>query len=361
MSSPSLIIKPSEACNFKCTFCSSTDIQGDSPNLDLEYIRQYLEAFPSCPTIIINGGDPLMMKPEYYWKIIHMLDEMGLATTLSFTTNLWAFYKKPEMWENLFQSPRVGVATSFQYGNARLKGDLTPYTEEEFWAVSDLFLKRIGYRPEFIAVITKENEDTVIKTVELAKKMGVECKVNYAMASGPTTEFKGIKIGNADSTYVLADIYQKYIEIYEAGLAEWEHNTKVMMTRLTGGFSICPQARNCDQHIRALQPGGKYYSCGAFGDDGLYPIDFQTEVIKNKGKFVEMPLQWQPELQSLKTSCFECPMFEICNGCRKTTHDLKRLGLVETHCAKMKTLAPKIIDINGLTGKVEPTPYVKEN
>jgi radical SAM protein with 4Fe4S-binding SPASM domain len=357
MTSPSLIIKPTEACNFKCTFCSSTDIQGDSPNLDLDYIREYLDRFPDTPTIIVNGGDPLMMKPEYYWEIIKMLDERNMKTTIAFTSNLWAFYKKPEMWEELFRHPRVGVTTSFQYGNARLKGDLKPYTEEEFWAISDMFLERIGYRPEFIAVITKENEHTVIQTVELAKKMGVVCKVNYAMASGPKTQFKGITIGNADSTYVLANIYQKYIEIYEAGLAEWEHNTKVMMTRLVGGFSICPQARNCDKHIRALQPGGKYYSCGSFGDDNLYPIDFEKEM---KTKLVEQPLHFQPELQTLKTACYECPMFDICNGCHKTIHDLKKLDLVETHCITMKGIAPKIIDINGLTGKVEPTPYVRE-
>jgi radical SAM protein with 4Fe4S-binding SPASM domain len=359
MTGPSLIIKPTEACNFKCTFCSSTDIQADSPNLDLEYIREYLIRFPDCPTIIVNGGDPLMMRPEYYWEIIKMLDELKMETSIAFTSNLWAFYKKPEMWEELFRHPRVGVATSFQYGNARLKGDLTPYTEEEFWKVSDLFLERVGYRPEFIAVITKENEDTVIKTVELAKKMGVVCKVNYAMASGPVTQFKGIKIGNADSTYVLADIYQKYIDIYNAGLAEWEHNTQVMMTRISGGRSMCPQARNCDKHIRSLQPGGKYYSCGSFGDDGLYPID-RIKEMSAKGSFVEMPLQWQPELQTLKTACYECPMFDICNGCRKTIHDLKRLELVETHCIAMKMIAPEIIEINGMSDSIKVTPYVKE-
>lgn len=354
---PSLIIKPTELCNYRCTFCSSTDIQGDSPNLDVEYIKLYLERFPKCPTIIVNGGDPLMMKPEYYWSILKIIEDMGLSTTLSFTSNLWAFYKKPSMWVDLFRHRLVGVSTSFQYGNARLKGDLTPFTEEEFWEISDLMLKEVGYRPPFIAVIAKENENTAIQTVELAKRMGVVCKLNYAMASGPKTTFKGITIGNADSTYVLADIYEKYIEIAEAGLAPWEHNTQVMIKRLAGQQNqICPQARQCDEGIRALQPGGKYYSCGAFGDDGLYPIDFSNEMA---GGF-ETPLRYQPELQSLKSGCYECPMFEICNGCRKTTHDLKRLDLVEVHCSKMKTLAPKIIDLNGLTGKVSPTPYVKE-
>lgn len=355
--SPALIVKIDERCNFKCTFCSSTDIQGDAPSLEIESIFRYLARFPSTPVIIVNGGDPLMVEPDYYRKLIAHLDEHNYQATISFTSNLWAFFKKPSMWLDIFRNPRVHVATSFQYGNARLKGDLTPYTEEEFWKVSDMFLELVGYRPEFIAVITKENEHTVMDTVRLAQKMDVVCKVNYAMASGPKTTFKGITIGNADSTYVLADIYEKYVEIHEAGLTKWEHNTEVMSTRLQGALSGCPQGRHCDSSIRALQPGNKYYSCGSFGDDGLYQIDFEKEMA---GDFVK-PLRSQPELQSLKESCYVCPMFEICNGCRKTIHDTKRLGLVEYHCRKMKTLAPKIIEINGMTGRMEPTPYVDES
>lgn len=354
-----LIIKPTERCNFKCTFCSSTAIQDENvSDLDLSSIRQFLVRYPDTRTIIVNGGDPLMMKPEYYWEILKMLEELKMTqTTLSLTSNLWAFYKKPDMWTDLFKHPRVGVATSFQYGNARLKGDGTVYTEEEFWRISDLFLERAGYRPSFISVISKENEDTILQTVELAKKMGVVCKINHAMASGPKkTTFKGIVIGNEDSTYVLSDIYEAYLKIHQAGLAQWEHNTSQLMIRLKGLNTTCPQSRNCDEGIRALQPGDKYYSCGAFGDDGLHPIDFQKELA---GEFFK-PLRDKEELLSLKMSCFECPMFAICNGCRKTIHDLKKLDLVETHCRKMKTIAPAIIELNGLTGVVEPTPYVQE-
>ena len=76
-------------------------------------------------------------------------------------------------------------------------------------------LEYIGYRPDFISVITDENEKFAIKNVELAQKMsedqepketlhyfnphkkiGVECKLNYAMASG-----------DQSSPYLLSKIY----------------------------------------------------------------------------------------------------------------------------------------------------------
>jgi radical SAM protein with 4Fe4S-binding SPASM domain len=353
-----LIIKPTERCNFKCTFCSSTHITDDkSLELDLAHIYRFLERFPETNTIIVNGGDPLMMDPQYYWDIINYLDQHNLPTSISFTSNLWPFYKNPNKWKELFNHPRMGITTSFQYGGGRLKGDLTEFSESDFWLTSNAMLEHCGYRPDFIAVITEENEHLAIKNVELAKRMGVECKLNYAFSSGPPVKFKGIVMGQEGRPYLLADIYKIYVDIWQQGLAPWEFNTKQMIKRLKGHSTTCPQNRDCDGGIRTLQPSGDYYSCGAFGDDRKYSIDFEKEI---KGEKI-FPLRFQPELQTLKQSCYTCPMFQICNGCKKTIIDIKDHNLVETHCYKMKQLAPSIIEANGMTGVLIPTDYVNEH
>ena len=352
-----LIIKPTEKCNFKCTFCSSTHITDDkTAELSHDHIFRFLDRYPETNTIIVNGGDPLMMEPDYYWKIIDYLDSKKMPTSISFTTNLWPFYKNPNKWIDLFNHERMGITTSFQYGGGRLKGDLTEFSEEDFWNVSDKMLELVGYRPDFISVITEENVDRAIDNVLLAKEMGVECKLNYAFSSGPPVKFRGITMGQQGKPYMLADIYEIYVEIWKMGLTDWEYNTKQMVKRLSGKSTSCPQNRNCDSGIRTLQPSGDYYSCGAFGDDKQYPIDFEKEMSGDK----IFPLKFQPELNSLKQSCFTCPMFDICNGCKKTIKDLKDHDLVETHCKKMKTLAIDIIEANGLTGILQPTEYEDE-
>jgi radical SAM protein with 4Fe4S-binding SPASM domain len=190
--------------------------------------------------------------------------------------------------------------------------------------------------------------------VELAKRMNVVCKLNYAFSSGPPIKFKNIMMGQQGKPYLLADIYEIYVKIWKADLSKWEFNTTQMIKRLTGNSTTCPQNRNCDSGIRTLQPSGDYYSCGAFGDDRQYPIDFEKEMAGNK----VFPLKFQSELQSLKQSCYICPLFQICNGCKKTIKDLKDHSLVETHCQKMKSLAPDIILANGLD--LEVTEYVRE-
>ena len=140
------------------------------------------------------------------------------------------------------------------------------------------------------------------------------------------------------------------------GLADYEYNTKQMMKRLGGSATSCPQNRLCDEGIRAMNPGGDYYSCGSFADDMDYPIDFETEM---NGE-MQTPLQDDPNIQTMKMSCYTCPMFEICNGCKKTVRDMKREGVVEDHCKQMKGLAPRILEINGMNPDGV-TPYVDES
>jgi radical SAM protein with 4Fe4S-binding SPASM domain len=341
-----LIIKPTEACNFKCTFCSSTNIDPKKAKLlDHDYIFKFLKRYPNTNSIIVNGGDPLMVEPDYYWKIIEHLEEHNYPANISFTSNLWPFVIKPHKWIDLFRHPRLGITTSFQYGKGRLKGDFSVFTEKDFWRVSNMMLELVGYRPDFISVITDEDAPHAIRNVELARQMNVECKLNYAMASGVQ-----------GSTYRLSKIYETYIEIYDRGLWHWEYNTKQMMSRLKGNSTTCPQNRRCDEGIRAFNPGGDYYSCGSLADDGDYPIDFEYEM---KGGFSK-PLQDAFELSSLKQACYTCPMFQICNGCHKTVRDMKREGIAEAHCKQMKTLAPRILEANGITG-VEVTPYWVED
>ena len=342
-----LTLKPTERCNFKCTFCASTDIADKhTDEIKLEDVASFLDRFPEVEEIHVNGGEPLLMKPPFFWSILQMLDERFMDhVKIKITSNLWGFYKNPDKWALLFNHPQVVITTSFQYGNGRLKGDLTPFSEEEFWKVSDLMLERVGYRPNFVAVITKENEDTAVQTALLAKRMGVEAKINYADSSGPQKTFKGIKIGNLGNGYLMADMYERYIEIYDAGLAEYDDSTMVMTKCLQPEMTACPLDTDCDTKQRVLQPSG-YFSCVSFGDDKVYPINFIKEM---KGGVERLPAE--TNFLYMTDYCPACELYKVCNGCKKTVKSYREEGMVSAHCKKMTTLKPRIIEINEIEKK----------
>ncbi|MBX3041800.1 MAG: hypothetical protein KF789_13925, partial [Bdellovibrionaceae bacterium] len=150
--------------------------------------------------------------------------------------------------------------------------------------------------------------------------------------------------GDCQSTLPLSEIYKIYLLIWKEGLQNHEWNSRQMVNRLSVGENTsCPLSRSCDGGIRVLQPDGGYYSCGAFGDDGLYPIDFEAEILH--GGF-ERPLQKEARLDALKMECYSCEMFQVCNGCRKHIHDLKATDLVEIHCSQMKEISAEILALS---------------
>jgi sulfatase maturation enzyme AslB (radical SAM superfamily) len=325
-----LIIKPTQRCNFSCTFCSSTEIaKSNKPvdDLELERVGQFLDRYPDTRTIIVNGGDPLMMKPDYYWEMLQMLEDRGMTEcVVSFTTNLWDYFLHPKKWRELFNHPQLQVGTSFHYGESRQIAPGQVFTEEKFLKVMEMFHADFNYYPSFISVITEENRHLALNNVRLAKFLGTECKMNYAMASG-----------REGKPFPMGDMYKIYMEVYDAGLAEWEYNTKQMLDRLhLRETTTCPQNRRCDEGIRNLQPksdtGFEYSSCGSLADDQEFPIDFDKEMA---GEFFT-PLQDTFEIQYQKEECLSCPNFNICNGCYKTVKDLKESGLVEHSCKLMK-------------------------
>jgi len=325
-----LIIKPLEACNFKCTFCSSTNIASTPyQKLDLCLVEQFLHRFPETKNIIVNGGEPLLMEPEYYWNIIDLIIKYAPTCKLSFTTNLWVFYKNPDNWIPLFKHPSVDVGTSFNYGDTRLITSTKPLTENIFIDMVCHFERLIGYRPDFISVINDVNEDSAIQNVLLAKQLNVVCKLNYAMCSGAQ-----------QTPYMLSKIYETYLKIYQMGLHEYEYNTQQFLQTMNLEHTTCPLSRNCDSHIRCLQPDGDYYSCGSFGDDKKYAIDFNKEMISDN---IITPLSDDNTLFSLKDECLSCPMFNVCNGCKKTISDMKHMGemFIQNHCIRMKNVLHK--------------------
>lgn len=260
----------------------------------------------------------------------------NLQVRITLVTNLWDYYLNPEKWKDILSNKSINVSTSFNLGETRKISKNKVFTKEIFIDVISKFKKDFGYIPSFIAVISEENKNTAIENVIIAKELNVECKLNYAFSSG-----------RESVCFPIGKMYNIYLDIYELGLQEFEYNTKQMLKRLRGEeTTTCPQNRKCDEGIRNLQPTSKigynYGSCGSFGDDQEYGIDFEKEM---SGDFFK-PLQSALELQYQKEECLSCPNFNICNGCYKTVRDLKKNNLVEESCKEMKKFRKRAIDLN---------------
>lgn len=337
----SLLLKPTEICNFSCTFCSSTDLVEDkATKLETEAIFKFLKRFPNTKNIFVVGGDPLIMSPKWYEEILKFLDDNNYKTRLALTTNLWDWYKKPEKWDKIFRHPKVEVGTSFQYGEGRQIRPGKVLTEEIFVDMFHKFAQTFPEKPplSFIAVINEENEHRALDHLRLAKFLGTECRLNYANKSGRSTK-----------AYPLSKMYQIYLQAWKEGLLDYELTPLSISETLSGVDTGCPISRTCDFRMRSINPDGRYFTCGPFNDDldESDEVDWESEV--EKGEKFYTPLQNHKEYDVLKMECYGCDMFSLCNGCRKHIKDLKQDDVVEEHCTRMKGIASELKEMQKST------------
>jgi radical SAM protein with 4Fe4S-binding SPASM domain len=324
-----LVLKPTEACNFSCDFCSSSYLVNDkTERLPLDKVYAFLKRFPKTEAIFIVGGDPLLMSPDYYKQLIKHVEDNDYPVRISITTNLWDWYKNTEKWNWFLRHPRVEVGTSFQYGDGRRITPTRVFTEDIFIDVFNKFKKEVPNKDLcFLAVIDESNEDKAIDHVRLAKHLNTQCRLVWSNKSG-----------KAASVYPMSKLFKIILELHKLGLTEYEQTALSVGDKMSGLVVACPMERYCDHWMRSLNPDGRYFSCGPLNDDldVENEIDFKSEV--EDGEKYYLPLQKRKDTQYLKEECLSCKMFETCNSCRKHVKDLKDTNKVEEHCTTMKDI-----------------------
>lgn len=313
-----LIIRVTGRCNFNCAFCSATSLNIAHPKNGVpEQIKEVIKSI-NPTSIMISGGEPLLVGPEYYYELLELTN-----CHISITTNLKEFYYDPDKWVELFRNPRIGITTSFNYGDTRRWDKDTVYTEEKFIEIFNLFKEKVGNNITlpFIAVIDESNEDTVLDTVRLAKRLNTFCRINNATQQG-----------SCKTTYPRYKMFQKYIEIVDAGLGEYEVYCK--NTR----FSACPMNVQflCKSSIRTCYVDKDnvlhYYDCCETEVEHL--LDYKDDINKE----IKPVRPCVEELVSPK--CVLCPLYSICNGCSS-----QKDHYPAEHCSEMQKLKSRFIEL----------------
>ena len=300
-----------------CTFCAASEIESPILKKPQKEILDVIDRLNPNP-LIFTGGEPLMMPPEYYYYFLEKYPEINI----DMTSNLKDFYLNPEKWEKLFKHKNVSICTSFNFGNTRKWSKNEVYSKDKFVKVMNLFKNRIGYMPPFIAVIDKDNEDTVLDTVLLAKDLGTTCRINNAL-----------KIGRQDKYYPRYKIFKKWLNIIDAGLEEYEINCR------DRSIGRCPINSNglCTFSIRCIyiDNNGKihYSNCEDKVNLGYNDLSIEDDELSVK------PIKYN-DLISME--CLSCELYSICNSCESNREQIKRYA--PEHCEHMSKLKDRIIE-----------------
>lgn len=315
-----LIIKPTGLCNFNCEFCSAhgMDIQHPADGHVPQQIKDLIQKLKPSG-LIITGGEPLMVDPNYYYEL-HEIGQCSIAPT----TNLKDFYLHPEKWTPLFKEDWFNITTSFNYGTTR-RWDLSKvYTEHDFIHVLALLRAHTGKSIDsFIAVIDENNEIYVQDHVELAKRLGCKVRLNGA-----------IGVGKQGKTYPRYKMMEHYLDLIEYDLDEYECNCSERH------LGKCPWniGLMCQNSIRCcyVDNSGKLH-VGTCDERMSMGIELPEDKIIPTS-CCETPMN--PE-NYIKPECAYCELCRLCNGCHTMREEAKKDPI---YCDEMKKLEDRIIE-----------------
>lgn len=320
-----IIINPTNKCNFGCTFCMAGDLKNKTltSKETIELLNKY---WKEPGMLIFNGGDPLMMDPQYYADIIEYTENKfsGLTTFISLTTNLYDWYQDPLKWNDILNHERVGVITSFQYGDKRRLKNGTKYTEAKFRKVITKFQDVFNYTPDFISVVDQNNQSSIFKTANLAKELGCRCKLNKILKLGRAKNEKYLPV------YRLLYLYNKIID---KSLDQYVTNIHNLKNYFSDNFTYCPICRQCYHNIRVINNDKKVFPCGnLIAHPESYKYDLEAGADESK---------FSKENNMIKMQCFGCENYKLCNSCRTVIAEVHHMKDEENYCKQMK----KIISI----------------
>ena len=324
------IINPTGRCNFACTFCAASKLSDDyeecSRELTAEDTIRIINPYKNIlGQLIFNGGDPLMMDPSYYFKILDFLETLNHKVTISLTTNLYDFYRYPYKWEKLFKTHNVGVITSFQYGGKRRLKDGRIFSYQMFIDTLKMFKYIVGYKPNFIAVVDRDNEDLCKVTLETARDNGIKCKLNKVVISGKNKDY-----------YPRYRMFEKYIELYKQGLGKYEMNFSLFHNYFNNMPTYCPIEYNCYKYLRCINPDGKMTTCSYVAENYASKYSIKQGTPANSFAY---------DYRLIKNDCLSCRNFKLCNSCRVYIKEVKDNQDEANYCANMKKLIPQLKEL----------------
>lgn len=321
-----VIIKPTGRCNFACEFCSAgmmdTCTKHPSDGHVQQSILDFLDNTKNLTSLIITGGDPMVVDPSYYYQLYERYH-----VCIGATTNLKDFYFNPEKWAPLLNEKWFSVSTSFNYGTRRRWDKDTPYTEEMFMRVLDKWRKYVDREiPSFLAVIDEYNEDKAIDHVYLAKRLGTQAKLNPAISCGRETK-----------SYPRYKMFQFYTKIIDEGLEEYESYCA------NRHRSECPRNinLNCINTIRCVYEDlqGKIH-VSTCDEQLVLGLELPEDMwYRDRDECFPERIDENDLINPEK--CPYCKLFRLCNGCRTNRREAKKFP---EYCDEMHKLIPKIVE-----------------
>lgn len=259
MSKITILLKPTEECNFRCQYCYHADTKYVKGRMTIEMFEDIIKkttAYYNDIVLIFHGGEPLLMGFTFFEQAIAIINKYKSnrnTFSLGIQTN---GYLLDEQFCDLFQANGILPAISFD-GPMELNC-LRDKTDEITNKIINLRAK--GYNLNLLGVITRKNINHLDRCYEFARTNGCNIKMNPVFPSGGAKSKNDYLVTADEYISALMDIIPKWM-VYDGTSSRVEpmHSlTSMAITKRGNGCTNC----GCLSKWISIHHNGAMYPCG---------------------------------------------------------------------------------------------------
>ena len=336
----STMIKPAgSACNLDCQYCyylDKSDLYANrqpvmSDELLELYIKQYIEANEiPVVTFIWHGGEPLLLKPDYYKKAVAFQQKYAggkqidnaLQTNGTLLDDEWCRFfadhrfliglsvDGPKDIHDAFRPNKAGHPTfdKVMEGLNLLQKHRVEYntlsvvnrSSEGRGAEVYGFLKSIGSRyMQFLPAVEYVRDRDAGRPVIVAPGTPGARQAEWSVSAAGYGRF----LNDVFDRWVTNDVGNCFVQIFDAALAQWYGVQP----------GVCTLAETCGDAL-VVEHNGDVYSCDHFVFPEYKLGNIRSQTLK---ELVRSPRQFQFGLNKRNTlpmECLRCKFYFACKG-----------------------------------------------
>lgn len=309
MSSISVLIKPTNACNMRCVYCFHRNLGYAENQLSEASLKKFFVLLAKKFThinVVWHGGEPTCVGLEQFKKYIDIEKEVGKTFNVTFKNSIQSnLLNINDRWLEFLSANDIHLSSSFD----GVVNSLTRKNTELFFQKRDL-CKKFGFEVGVICVVTSLNINSLIESYELFKSKKIPVNFNPYITADTN-----------DPLYVDINIYkEKMLQFFDYWVHDMNCNINVnpfkyyLNAYFRHQLGVCVLS-SCLASWMCLEPDGRivpcdktFPDCYCYGNlDSIKSID---EVYESSGftMLIEKAI-------ARRSSCKEkCEWFQYCNG-----------------------------------------------
>lgn len=307
-----IILKPTDECNFRCQYCYHADTSYCKGRMDFSLFEELLDktfSYYNTVEIIFHGGEPLLMGFDYIKKAIETIykkkpDKTWLRVGIQ-TNGYFLDEKICELCKKYNIQISVSLDGLNEYNCLRDK------TEEVFNKITTLHKK--GYPFNILGVVHKKNIKGYEEFYNYAKENDYHLKMNPIFKSGAAKNNESYLLDKEEYLNLLKSFYPKWIDDTHP-IRRFDPFYNLTLMAVTNKGHECGQC-GCLTKWVGVEHDGTLYPCGRsytkeYSLDNIKDIDCLKDAFNhpNFRKLLEESITRRMYCSS------NCDIYPVCLG-----------------------------------------------